>query len=116
MSDMEQEGASEMPVMGRAIVNRGHTVCIPDGNKKTVVGYDPVTGKPIERVILRDYGPDQEVELPVEEIARLRTTGHLVDPARIYKIEDGKTLPGEASITETSRRSSPDGKVSITRV
>ena len=50
------------PKTMRAMVARGRTVCIPDGNK-TIVGYDPISGKPIERVTMRDYGDRKSTRL-----------------------------------------------------
>jgi len=62
----------------RAIVARGRTVVAPTGEKR--VGRYNDEGKPITVPVLKNFGPDQEIELPAGEIAWLRSTGHLVDP------------------------------------
>ncbi|HLH95018.1 MAG TPA: hypothetical protein VKW08_07860 [Xanthobacteraceae bacterium] len=71
----QQQGAR----LVRATVARGRSILVP-GAKKRVVGYAPADGKPIEVAELLSYGPGQEVELPADEVARLRVSGHLVDP------------------------------------
>lgn len=65
--------------MGRGVVERGKTVCVPQGSK--TVGHMRESGREIKgpaRYI--EFGPGQEVELPVEEIKFLRERGFLIDP------------------------------------
>jgi hypothetical protein len=66
--------------MGKAIVARGRTVCVPTGNR-VQVGLTQ-DGQQVLSSETRDFGPGEEVTLPIDEIARLRETGHLVDPDR----------------------------------
>jgi hypothetical protein len=65
----------------RATVARGRTLSAPHETKKQVIGYSD-DGKPIYRPAMVDFGPGQEVELPMDEITELRATGFLIDPAQ----------------------------------
>ena len=67
----------------RATVARGHVIDVPDPGKKKVAGRDPETNKPVYRMDTRRYLPGQEVELPADEVALFRASGHLVDPDKI---------------------------------
>jgi hypothetical protein len=69
------------PRMVRATVAQGRTVAIPHPTAKKAVGTTP-EGKGIYMAELMHFGPGQEVELPADEVARLRSTGHLFDPDR----------------------------------
>ena len=62
----------------RAIVARGRTVIADDPSKPRVI--DPQTGRQMGAPATRIFGPGQEVELPSDEILRLRADGFLVDP------------------------------------
>ncbi|MBK3798264.1 hypothetical protein GAY33_03245 [Azospirillum brasilense] len=40
----------------------------------------------------KDYGPGEEIELPMHEIERLRHTGFLVDPNKLVVIVNNGTV------------------------
>ena len=82
----------------RATVAQGRTIIGADPEKQTIIGYD-TEGKPIKRARSIHYGPGMEIELPADEVKRLRETGYLVDP-------NAKPLPqGEGpSFTEQGRK------------
>jgi hypothetical protein len=79
--------------MEKATVARGRTVCVPDLSKPSVfAGREPDTHRELFAPGLRDIGPGEEVELPRDEVRRLRGLGFLVDPdAKEVAIEDGQT-------------------------
>jgi len=66
-----------------AIVARGRTVCAPHPTKKIAVGPHPQTGEMMMVAELMEYGPEQEITLPVDEIVRFRELGFLVDQNKI---------------------------------
>lgn len=76
---MKSEGEKTV----RATVARGRSVDVPLAGKREVAGYDKETGKPMHRPVMKQFGPGQDVELPADEVATLRKSGHLVDPDRI---------------------------------
>ena len=65
----------------RAVVARGRTLSVPHATKQQVIGYSE-DGKPVQRPVMVDFGPGQEIELAVDEIAELRATGFLIDPSQ----------------------------------
>ena len=81
----------------RATVAQGRTIIGADPEKQTIIGYDS-EGKPIKRARSLHHGPGMEIELPADEVKRLREIGYLVDP-------HAKPLPeGEGpSFTEVGR-------------
>jgi hypothetical protein len=83
--------------MEKAIVARGRTVCVPDPTKPPAfVGREFETHREIFAPGLRDIGPGEEVELPRDEVRRLRGLGVLVDPdAKAVLREDGQTHAGK---------------------
>jgi hypothetical protein len=66
----------------RAVVARGRSIDVPTGGEPIAVGATP-EGKPVSRGPVKQYGPGQEVELPIDEIKTLRGLGYLVDPDRV---------------------------------
>src|SRR5437016_1579137 len=66
----------------RAIVARGKTVVVPDPKKTAPTGWDKEAKETVMRAVVVEYSEDQEVELPADEVTRLRTLGFLVDPTR----------------------------------
>jgi hypothetical protein len=78
--------------MERAVVSRGRTVCVPDPTMPSVfAGREPDTHRELFAPGLRDYGPGEEVELPRDEVKRLRALGFFVDPdAKEVLIDDGR--------------------------
>lgn len=76
--------------LARGTVARGRTVDVADTDKPAqIYGYTP-DGKPMTRHPQKSIGPGNEIELPAEEIAHLRTAGYLIDPDRILPpIGDG---------------------------
>jgi hypothetical protein len=81
MSNEQQKPEAQRPRLMRATVAGGRTVVIPHPTAKKAVGTTP-EGKGIYVAELMHFGPGKEVELPADEVARLRGTGHLVDPDR----------------------------------
>jgi hypothetical protein len=81
----------------RATVAQGRTIMSADPIDQVIIGYD-ADGKPIKRARSMYFDPGQEIELPPDEVKRLRALGYLVDP-------DAKPLPrGEGpSFTEVGR-------------
>jgi hypothetical protein len=64
----------------RAIVARGRTICVPDPTKPPAfVGREIETNRAMFAPATRDFGPGEEVELPRDEVRRLRGFGYLVD-------------------------------------
>lgn len=63
----------------RATVAQGRTVVAADPANQVVIGYDS-EGKAIRRARSIIFSPGQEVELPADEVKRLRKVGFLVDP------------------------------------
>jgi hypothetical protein len=76
-----------------ATVARGRTICVPDPTQPSVfAGREPDTHRELFAPGLRDFGPGEEVELPRDEVKRLRELGFLTDPdAKEVIIEDGRT-------------------------
>lgn len=66
--------------MARGVVARGRTVSAPHPTMKRHVRSED--GRPLEAPAMVDYGPGSEIELPVEEIERLRKAGFLIDTAQ----------------------------------
>ncbi len=66
----------------QATVARGRCVHILDGTK-VARGFDTWTGKTVFRQGFRTAVHPQVVTLGKSEIARLRATGHLIDPDRV---------------------------------
>jgi hypothetical protein len=63
----------------RATVARGRTLSAPHATKRQTIGYSD-DGKPIQRPVMMDYLPGQEVELTEDEVLELRVSGFLIDP------------------------------------
>lgn len=70
----------ELKKLGRAVIARGRTIAVPHPTKRKIVNHTP-EGKPIEQAELMHFGPGQEIELPGDEIVRLRKLGYLTDPS-----------------------------------
>lgn len=85
MSNEPSKPDVSRPRLVRAVVANGRTVAVPHPTAKKAVGTTP-EGKGIYMAELMHFGPGKEVELPADEVARLRSTGHLVDP-------DGPVFP-----------------------
>jgi hypothetical protein len=86
MDDPKNQQQAQKPRTARATVAAGRTVAIPHPTNRKAVGTTP-EGKAITQAELLHFGPGKEVELPVDEIARLRSTGHLVDPeAQVFPL------------------------------
>jgi hypothetical protein len=83
--------------MERATVARGRTVIVPDPTKPpTFIGREFETHREIFAPGTREIGPGEEVELPRDEVRRLRGFGYLVDPdAKVVDIETGQTHVGK---------------------
>jgi hypothetical protein len=94
---MSREHTEEME---RAIVARAHTICVPDPTKPPVFsGREPDSHRELFAPQTRDYGPGEEIELPVAEVRRLRGLGHLVDPAaKEVIVEDGQSYNGRLTL------------------
>ncbi len=91
MNEQVKGGEGAKPRLLRATVAGGRTVAVPHPTNRKPVGTTP-EGKAITQAELVHYGPGQEVELPVDEIARLRGTGHLVDPDRpVYPLATSRS-------------------------
>ncbi|HTQ09308.1 MAG TPA: hypothetical protein VMI31_04485 [Fimbriimonadaceae bacterium] len=67
------------PQLETGVVKPGRTVCVPRSNAKSFAGRDPETGEPILVPSVQEFGPNQTIRLPREEIAWLRQRGFLVD-------------------------------------
>jgi hypothetical protein len=79
-NQVQNSGGQKSERIARGVVARGRSIDIPDLNSpKQIVGYTP-DGKPMTKLATRCYGPGQEIELPVTEIASLRKRGFLLDP------------------------------------
>jgi hypothetical protein len=78
---MGNEQQQQRPRTERATVARGRTVMAPTSEKRLAT-YTP-EGKPVHVAVLKEFGPGHEVELPVDEIVRLRAAGFLFDPSAI---------------------------------
>lgn len=78
--------SDEKEKMVRATVAQGRTIEAPIEGKTKIAGYAPgANGTPgvgEARMVAetRSYAPGEEIFLPAKEVARLRETGHLVDP------------------------------------
>ena len=79
---MANEKGLPLPRMERGIVARGRTIEVPDVSQSITVGFHE-HGKPVKRAGRKLFGPNQEIELPAEEIAALRAHGFVTDPNRI---------------------------------
>lgn len=66
----------------KAIVARGRSIDVPIPGKKEFSGTNK-DGDSFYRLPVRNVGPGQEVELPIEEVRSLRAAGYLVDPDNI---------------------------------
>ena len=78
------------PKIGRATVARGRTIAIPNPTKRVFAGRHPDTGAEFFSFKIDEYGPGQEVELPVDEIAGLRALGYLIDPGAVqHQVANG---------------------------
>lgn len=67
--------------MARGIVARGRTINAPHPTQRRIVGRHE-NGEAIEGPVMVAYGPGSELELAADEIARLRKSGFLIDPAQ----------------------------------
>jgi hypothetical protein len=83
--------------MERAIVARGRTVTVPDPTKPPAfVGRQIDTNVELFAPATRDFGPGEEVELPRDEVRRLRGFGYLVDSdATVIDIDTGEAHVGK---------------------
>jgi hypothetical protein len=80
--------------MARGTVARGRTVEVPTG-VRLVVGTD-AGGNPVYGQRSRPCGPGSEVELPADEMARLRVLGFIEDSDKIAPaLADGPQYPRE---------------------
>lgn len=70
--------------MGTATVAKGRTVHCPAPGETAFVAYDK-EGEPVFGPVLKYFGPDETVELPVREIIRLRGLGFLTDPDKRFR-------------------------------
>lgn len=64
--------------MGRATVAPGRSVDLPVRGERQLVGYQRESLREVFGPLLRQYGPGAEIELPLDEIARLRRLGFLL--------------------------------------
>ena len=90
--------AAVKPRLERAVVRPGRTIIAPDPAAPKVFGGR--RGQTFEEMFVPatvEYGPNSEVELPHDEVVRLRELGYLIDPnARVIpaagEIEKGATV------------------------
>jgi hypothetical protein len=80
VASLPRESAARHPQMARAIVERGRTICVPTGTK--VIAKYTDEGKPVIKFVTKDFGPGEEVELPIEEVILFKKLGYLVDPTK----------------------------------
>jgi hypothetical protein len=94
--DMRQPVAEPKPQqkMVECVVARGRSVATLDPTRMIVAGWDADTGKPIMRASLRTYGPGEQLQLPEDEVIRLRGTGHLHDPDKVIAMDAAHEIGG----------------------
>jgi hypothetical protein len=63
----------------RATIAQGRTIMFADPANQMIIGHD-VDGKPIKRAQPVYLQEGNEIELPPDEVKRLRKIGFLVDP------------------------------------
>jgi hypothetical protein len=82
------------PRTEKAIVARGRCIDVPHATQRETVGFG-ADGKPIKRAVTKQFVAGDEVELPVDDIARLRMLGYLIYPdqsAPPIAIESAETV------------------------
>ena len=90
--------AEDAPRLVRATVARGRTVWITTDIKRTA-GHD-AENKPVTRALVRPYAPGMEVELPHDEVVRLRKEGFLVDPNKTTEDLPAHAGPGNYELQQ----------------
>ena len=73
------ENGLDAPRMERAIVARGRSIDVPDLERRETIGLNE-DGAPITRAVTTTYVTGQEIELPADDVARLRSLGYLIYP------------------------------------
>jgi hypothetical protein len=82
MADEQSQQPQLKIATEKAIVARGRSIDIPVEGKRIQVGTTEDNRK-VTRVPIRKAGPGEEVELPADEVRRLRASGFLIDPTNL---------------------------------
>jgi len=86
VKNIEKLDTPEAEPMASGTVARGRSIIVNDPSGEVVATrYVPETREPIKVLKQITFLPGQEFVAPLSEIQRLRETGFLVDPNRVYK-------------------------------